>query len=142
MKSRHTIFVTLEVIFGLGFGILGGYIFTFFDEADITTSVFNTFVIVFISMTLGIMLVGYFHFKAFDKLNEFAKAIGLSLLGLLIFIVLYAIVNALAFELLPHYISSVILPLIMPVIGGVIGLNYIFIRERSKSSVGDNYNND
>lgn len=131
-KLRQPIFVTLEFIFGLGFGILGGYVFSFFDKADITASVFNTFVIAFISMIIGVALVGYFHYRAIDRLNEFGKAIGWCFLGLLVFLILYIIVNALTFRILPHYISSVILPILMPVTGAVIGLNYIIFKERRK----------
>lgn len=126
------LFVSLEIIFGLGFGILGGYIFSFFDRADITASVFNTFMIVFASMIIGVLLVGYFHFKVIDRLNDFGKAIGWSFLGLIAFLILYIGINALTFKLLPHYISSVILPIVLPVLGTVIGLNYILIRERKE----------
>lgn len=131
-KLRQPIFVTLEFIFGLGFGILGSYVFSFFDKANITASVFNTFMIAFISMIAGVVLVGYFHYRAIDRLSEFGKAIGWCFLGLLAFLILYTIVNALTFKLLPYYISSVVLPIIMPVAGAVIGLNYIIIRERRK----------
>lgn len=131
-KLRQPIFVTLEFIFGLGFGILGSYVFSSFDKGDITDSVLNTFMIAFISMIVGVVLVGYFHYRTIDRLNEFGKAIGWCFLGLLAFLILYIIINALTFNLLPHYISSVVLPIIMPVAGAVIGLNYIIIRERRK----------
>jgi hypothetical protein len=131
-KLRQSIFVTLEFIVGLGFGILGGYEFSFFDKADITVSIFNTFMVAFISMIIGVVLIGYFHYRAIDRLNEFGKAIGWCFLGLLVFLILYVVLNALTFRILPHYISSVILPIVMPVIGAVIGLNYTIIRERRK----------
>lgn len=131
-RLRQPIFVVLEFISGLGFGILGGYVFSFFDKADITASVFNTFAIAFISMIIGVVLVGYFHYKAINRLNEFGKATGLCFLGLFAFLILYIIVNALTFRILPHYISSVILPIIMPLIGSVIGLNYIILRTGRK----------
>lgn len=134
-KLIQSIFVTLEFIFGLGFGILGGYIFSFFDKADITASVFNTFVIAFISMMAGVVLIGYFHYRAIDRLNEFGKAIGCCFLGLLVFLILYVVVNALTFKVLPHYISSVILPIVMPVAGAVVGLNYIIVRGKNVDSL-------
>ena len=117
----------LEFIFGLGFGILGYYFSSYFIEGDILVSVFKTFTITFISMIMGVLLVGYFHYRAINRLNDFGKALGLSFVGLIAFLILYIIVNALAFKILPHYISSVILPIIMPVIGAVIGLNFVIL---------------
>jgi ABC-type Na+ efflux pump permease subunit len=85
-------------------------------------------------MIMGILLVGYFHFRAINRLNDFSKAIGLSFLGLIAFFILYIIVNALAFKILPHYLSSVILPIIMPVIGAVTGLNFIILNQKEGES--------
>jgi hypothetical protein len=132
VKLRQRIFVTLELLFGLGFGILAGYVFSFFDKADMTASVFNTFMTVFIAMMIGVVLIGYFHFRAMNRLSEFGKAVGWCFLGLLAFLILYIILNALTFRILPHYISSVILPVIMPVAGAVMGLNYVLIKAKNK----------
>lgn len=130
MKSRLLIFVSLEILSGLGFGILGSYLFSFDDNSDIAASIFNTFVIGFISMLVGVVFIGYFHYRVTDRLNEFGNAIGWCFLGLVMFLIFYIIVNTLTFKLLPHYVSSIILPLIMPVIGAVIGMNYIIVRKK------------
>lgn len=132
-KLTHWIFIAFEFVFGLGFGILGGHAFSFFNQMDIAASVLGTFAIAFISMMAGVSLIGYFHYRAIDKLKDFGKSIGYCFLGLMVFLILYIVVNALTFKVLPHYISSVILPIAMPVVGAVIGLNYIIIRENVDS---------
>jgi uncharacterized membrane-anchored protein len=133
-KLIQSIFVALEFVFGIGFAILGGHIFSFFDHGDIAVSVFNTFVVAFISMMVGVVMMGYFHYRTIDRLKEFGKAIGWCFLGLLIFLILYIVITALTFKLLPHYVSSVILPIVMPVAGAVIGMNYIIFREKNIDS--------
>jgi hypothetical protein len=131
---KHRKFVILECISGLGFGMLGDYFFSSFNEGDIAVSVFKTFMVTGISMIMGILLVGYFHYRAINRLNDFGRAIGLSFLGLIAFFILYIIVNPLAFKILPHYLSSVIFPIVMPFIGAVTGLNFIIINQKEGSS--------
>jgi len=122
-------FVLLEIIFGLGFALIGGYIFSIFDKADITSSVLNTFMIVFISIILGISLIGYFHLKYIQKLSIFGKSILSSCIGLITFLILYVIINSLTFDYLPHYLSSVILPIVLPMTGAVLGFNFLTIKK-------------
>jgi hypothetical protein len=131
IKKRLIItgFILLEIIFGLGFALLGGYIFSKFDKADITSSVLNTFIILFISMIFGVGLIGYFHLKYFEKLSIFGKSILSSCIGLIAFIILYIVINSLTFDYLPHYLSSVILPIVLPMTGAVLGFNFLIIKK-------------
>lgn len=130
IKLGQIIFIVIEFVFGFGFGILGAYVFSFFDKADIMMSVFNTFLIAYISMTLGVVVIGYFHYRAIGKSNQFGKAIGWCMLGLMLFLIFYVMINALFFKFIPYYISSMILPAVMPTIGAVIGINYLLFKER------------
>ena len=130
MKSK-IFFVSLELICGFGFALLGSDFYSLFDEANLDTSIFNTYAIAFISMVLGIGFAGYFHFRAKKKLNQFGAAVGLSIVGLFLFLILYFILVAFSFELIPYYFSSVVLPIVMPLCGAVIGFNFR-IRNRNQ----------
>lgn len=121
-------FIFLETISGLGFAFLGAYIFSFFDKGHLTSSILNTFLIIFLSITIGIGIVGYFHLKSIDKLPILGKSIFYCCIGLIIFLIIYVIINSLTFDYLPHYISSLIMPVILPLIGGVLGFNFLTIR--------------
>ena len=73
---------------------------------------------------IGIGLVGFFYLKQINRTADFGESMLLSFLGLIGFLILYAIINSLTFKLIPHYLSSVLLPIILPMTGGVIGFNY------------------
>src|SRR5438046_538082 len=100
MKST-AIYVLLEFICGLGFALLGTYIFSLFDNGSLMTSVFYTFVFAFVSMVFGVGLAGLF-----------------------LFIILYLLIDALTSKLIPYFLSSVVLPLLIPLSGAVIGFNF------------------
>ena len=123
-RSRKGIFIILEFVFGLAFGLLGGYIFSFFDKWDLYYSVMFTFLSVFASTLIGIGLVGFFYLKQINRTADFGESMLLSFFGLIGFLILYAIITSLTFRLIPHYLSSVLLPIILPMTGGVIGFNY------------------
>jgi len=89
-----------------------------------------SFIISFISMIIGIIIIGYFQFKSNNRLKDFNKAIRWCLFGFLFFILFYFVIVSLFFIALPHYISSVILPVFLPLIGAVIGLNFIFSKAK------------
>ncbi len=58
------------------------------------------------------------------KRKSFFKAMGLGVTGMVLFLILYILQNFLTFDYLPHYVSSIALPVILPIIGGVVGFNY------------------
>jgi hypothetical protein len=121
-------FILLEIIFGLSFGLLGVHIFSLFDNRHLETSIIHTFLIMFFSMLIGIGIVGFLHLKIMNRLKDFGKALVLCGIGLLVFLMLYILINSLTFNSLPHYISSVVLPTILPTIGAVLGFNFITMK--------------
>ena len=120
-KYKKTIFIALEFIIGMGFGLLGGYLFTLFDNWDLYYSVLFTFSVSFVSALTGIGLIGYFYLKQIGRSNQFWESILLSFFGLVIFLILCIVITSL--KLLPYNLSS-ILYVILPMIGAVIGFNY------------------
>src|SRR5215831_2040786 len=132
MSSRKTIqaiFISLEFVTGLGCGLLGDYCYSHFDNEELTASIFNTFLSAYVSMLVGIILIGYFHFRNIGRMRDFGTATGLSLLGLLLFLVLYILIEMVADNLIPDYIDSILLPFLLPLTGAVIGLNILLIRK-------------
>lgn len=125
MNKKITIlFFVIEVLSGIGLGIAFAYISPFSSKGHLEQSVINTFTSIFLGAIIGIAIPGYFHCKKIDKLNRFFKAVGLSIVGLIIFLILYILQNFLTFDYLPHYVSSIALPVILPITGGSVGFNY------------------
>lgn len=126
--KSNTVFLTLEAITGLGFGISGAYLYSLVDTVDLMTSVFNTFAIAFACMVFGIGVIGYFHLRRTGRLQQFIKAVVFSFVGLFLFLLLYVGVNVLTFKFLPHYVSSGVLPILLPLCGAVMGFNYSILK--------------
>ncbi len=129
MRMNKIFFIVLEFFFAIGFGVLGSYIFSRVNDSDITLSILGNFIIAFFGMILGIAFIGFFQLSAIGKRGEFIKAIIYCFIGLSSFLILYLIINSLTFKVLPHYLSSVMLPILIPVTGAVIGFNYIVFRK-------------
>jgi hypothetical protein len=117
MRSA-VIFIFLEYLIGFGFAIAGIFIFSEYDRSSLMTSIFYGFVVGFFSMFVGIALVGYFHCRMMKILKKFVGALGLTLVGLFLSLLLYAMVEG----FLPDYLG--ILAIIFPLTGGVIGFNW------------------
>jgi hypothetical protein len=131
-KIKNLAYIILELVFGLGFGILGALLFSLFDKWDLFYSVLFTFVAIFVTIPAGVGLVGYFHLRHLGRQKDFGQSFLLSMLGLLTFIVLYLIFNSFNFRLIPYYINSVLLPILLPLTGTVIGFNYRVLRAKDK----------
>jgi len=125
MKSEGTIFIILEFITGFVFGVLGGYAFSFFDRYNsLDTSIVLALTSAFIALLIGVGIIGYIHLKKIGKAKYFGRSVFFSLLGLIAFIALYILIEALTDHVLPYYISSFLLPIILPLTGAVLGFNY------------------
>jgi len=122
---RHPGFIILEFIAGFIFGVLGGYAFSFFDRYNsLDTSIVLALTSAFIALLIGVGVIGYLHLKKMGKTKYFGQSVVFSLLGLIVFVLLYILIELLADELLPYYIGSVLLPILLPLTGAVLGFNY------------------
>ena len=123
MKSVS--FIILEFIAGFVFGVLGGYAFSFFDRYNnLDTSIALAFTSAFIALLVGVGVIGYLHLKKIGRVKYFGQSVVFSLLGLIIFVLLYILIELVTYQVLPYYIGSFLLPIILPLTGAVLGFNY------------------
>lgn len=83
-------------------------------------------------MWAGVGVVGYITLKKLGRQNGFTESIGLSLLGQIPAVGLYAIVVSLTFKIVPYFLSSFIMSVLLPLTGVILGFNY---RLRSRQLV-------
>jgi len=122
---KSTIFIILEFIAGFVFGVLGGYAFSFFDRYNnLDTSIVLAFTSAFIALLVGVGVIGYLHLKKIGRARYFGQSVVFSLLGLIAFVLLYILIELLTYQVLPYYIGSFLLPIILPLTGAVLGFNY------------------
>jgi hypothetical protein len=130
---KHSIFIVLEFIAGFVFGVLGGYAFSFFDRYnDLDTSIALAFTSAFIALLIGVAVIGYIHLKNIGRARYFGRSVAFSLLGLIVFVLLYILIVLLANQMLPYYISSFLLPIILPLTGAVLGFNFKNLKKSSQ----------
>jgi len=122
---KTSVFIILEFIAGFVFGVLGGYAFSFFDRYNnLDTSIALAFTSAFIALLIGVGIIGYLHLKKIGRAKYFGQSIAFSLIGLITFVLLYILIELLTYQVLPYYISSFLLPIILPLTGAVLGFNY------------------
>jgi len=122
---KRRIFIILEFIAGFIFGVLGGYAFSFFDRYNsLDTSIVLAFTSAFIALLIGVGIIGFIHLKKIGRAKYFGQSVVFSLLGLIVFVALYILIELVAYQALPYYIGSFLLPIILPLTGAVLGFNY------------------
>ena len=139
---KKSAFVSLELVLGVGFGILGAiYVSPFFDgfvyatyapiiscaTGEIEGQIFFQKLTFIVFMFIGIAIAGYFHFKTFERLKEFQSAIGWSFMGFLLFVFVSVIIYIVAGTFFSVYDITfnilMTLAVILPIFGAVIGFN-------------------
>ena len=129
---RSPIFIILEFIAGFVFGVLGGYAFSFFDRYnDLDTSIALAFASAFIALLIGVGVIGYIHLRKIGRAKYFGRSVVFSLLGLTVFVLLYILIELLTYQVLPYYIGSFLLPIILPLTGAVLGFNFKNFRKET-----------
>jgi hypothetical protein len=112
-----TLFVLLQYIIGLTFALLGMFFFPDLGHWSLMASIFYSFLIGFFCMLTGVGLVGYFHLRQKRILHKFRKAMALSFVGLLLFLLFYIVIE----KLIPKELG--ILIVFLPLTGAVFGFN-------------------
>jgi len=122
---KNSLFIILEFIAGFVFGVLGGYAFSFFDRYNsLDTSIILAFTSAFIALLIGVGLIGYIHLRRIGRAKYFGQSVAFSLLGLVVFVIVYILIELVANQVLPYYIGSFLLPIILPLTGAVLGFNF------------------
>ncbi len=129
---RRAGFIILEFVAGFIFGVLGGYAFSFFNRYNnLDTSIVLAFASAFIALLIGVGIIGYIHLQKTGRAKYFGQSVIFSLLGLLVFVLLYILIELLAYQALPYYIGSLLLPILLPLTGAVLGFNFKNYRRQS-----------
>ena|ERR1051326_4248590 len=128
---RQPGFIILEFIAGFVFGVLGGYGFSFFERYNsLDTSIVLALTSAFIALLIAVGVIGYVHLKKIGRTKYFGQSIVFSLVGLVVFVLLYILIKLMADQQLPYFIDSVLLPILLPLTGAVLGFNYKNIGKR------------
>lgn len=125
IKKNDIELLVKETLVGLGSGIIGIYLFSFVNPwDDLFYSILFVIIAGYIFMWTGILVVGYLELKKRNQQNEFFKFFAFSFLGLITGVVFYGILGSLINKFIPDVFSSFILPVLLPIIGTIIGFNY------------------
>jgi hypothetical protein len=116
MKTT-AIFIVLQFIAGFAFGIVGMFLLPERDNWSLNTSIFYTVLFGFISMLIGVGVVGYFHLRIKKVSKRFLIALMLSFAGSLFFLFLGVFIE----EYLPTQFGFVVA--ILSLTGAVFGFN-------------------
>lgn len=108
------LFILLEYLFGISFALVATY---FIPEinTDLSGSIIYYFIKIFVAIFIGVALVGYFHLRKLNLLTRYLEALLLSLAGLTMCSILYAVTS----NYLPVYFEMII-----PLAGAVAGFNF------------------
>lgn len=122
-------YIWFQFIAGGMAGMLGTFILPT-KMPDSLTSLVLYFILLYVSMLLGVVLVGYFQFKSLNRLNRFRNAIVECFVGLIMFVMVYFLIDWLFLDRNWQSLS-----ILVPLIGAIIGLNFIFIRAKKQSDL-------
>jgi len=123
-RSTKIVFFILELVSGVGIGILGTkLVIPNKPTLDLNLSIITAFLTVMLFALIGIGIPGFIHSRIIDKKKFFGIGIGKASLGILIGLVLGGVLSTLTYGFLPYTISSFIIPVLIPILFGVIGFN-------------------
>jgi hypothetical protein len=132
-RFRQFLFIVLEIIAGLLFGLAGALLYSEYDTTNLFDSILLTFTAIFVCMLVGINIAGYFHYRTMKRIKDYGKSVALSFTGMVLFLLLYIIIVTAADSYIPQYISKVVMPILLPLAGAVLGMNFVFIRNGRNS---------
>ena len=123
MKRRNLIlFFFLELISGILIGILGFLLVTpKKPKFDLNLSIIIGFLTICLFALFGIIIPGFFHCRRIN--GRFWNGIINSFVYLILGLIIGALLSSITFDLLPYRISSFYIPIVTPILFGVIGFN-------------------
>jgi len=90
---------------------------------DLNLSIIIGFLTICVFALIGIGIPGFFHSRMNDNNKKYGIGMGKAALGILIGLVLGGILSAITYSFLPYQISSFYIPILTPILCGVIGFN-------------------
>lgn len=123
-RRNNILFFVLELISGIGIGLLGTYLVTpDKPKFDLNLSIIVGFLTISLFALIGIGIPGFFHSRIIDRNKNYRIGMRKATLGILIGLVLGGVLSVLTYSFLPYHISSFYIPILTPVLCGVIGFN-------------------
>ena len=108
------LFILLEYLIGISFAVAATCYIPEINT-DLSGSIIYYFIKIFAAIFIGVALVGYLHLRKLNRLNRYPEALLLSLAGLAMCSILYAVTS----NYLPAYLDMII-----PLAGAVVGFNF------------------
>lgn len=117
-----TIFVILELVVGLAFGLLTAFVFPAGKYKSAVDAAFYMFLTGILAMFIGVALVGYFHVRHLGLLHRYGRALAFGLIGLIVILCLFFLIPS----MIPKNNTFVFA---LPVAGTVMGFNFRLTRK-------------
>ncbi len=119
------IFIPIESAFGLALGISFAYLQNNYGSGGHLNDYYlKLFMSAFLGIIVGIGIPGIIYLALNRKAINIFRALGYSSIGLIAFLILYIIVTSIGFKYIPYNVTAWILPILLPLIGAIIGFNY------------------
>lgn len=118
-------FIPIEFISGILLGLLFGYLQdTLGAKGHINSYYFKLFLSIYIGVVIGIGIPGFIYTKKTKRPNNIFRGLLFATIGLIAFLLLYILITTVGFNFLPYKLTAWILPILLPMIGAVLGFNY------------------
>jgi hypothetical protein len=138
MEPNKDELVIKQFFVGLGCGFLGLLVyaglepFIFRQFLDLFGSIMNALMVGYLSMILGLEIVGYFFLKKIGQQNEFLKSMLKSLVGFSLAMgLLYGLLIIFPLKLVPGFLMNLVL-IFVPLISAIWGFNFRFRKKRPR----------
>ena len=120
--KKNIVFFILELISGIGIGLLGASLTTpDKPKYDLNLSIVIFFLKFYVFAIIGIGIVGFFHTRLIN--GTYWTGLMNTILFATIGLLLGAFLSHITFDFLPYQISSSYIPILTPILLGVIGFH-------------------
>ena len=121
-RRSNILFFILELISGIGVGILGTYLVTPNNpKFDLNLSIIIGFLTICAFALIGIAIPGFFHSRIIN--GKYWLGIINTFLFLIIGLLFGVVLSFVTFDFLPYRFTSFYIPIFTPILIGVIGFN-------------------
>jgi len=130
-KVNAPLFIFFEYFLGLAFGVVGSVIYSYSDTTSkLLDFTMKIYLVGMLSILFGVLLVGFFHYKAMQRLRDFGNGIAAAIAGFFIGTILLLFLNAILPDSVPEFIYSYIFAMVLPLTGAVTGINLAILNKK------------
>src|SRR5687767_7817268 len=128
-KSDKVELIIWETLTGLGSGLIGMLLFSSFYKFDLFVSIMYGLIAGYLSMWIGVGVVGYSFLKKIGRETYILKSLVISFFGLIAAIgFLYGLMTWFTFKSFPHFLVNLIV-VALPLTGVIWGFNVSFRKD-------------